>query len=124
MRSFITCILRQTSAGRESVASGITETGRVSETSCFSSNYLESGRWAKSENPIILCVIHHRQNPIESIRLFKLKQSYVGVLTSLWLFLFLMFLFAAKPKEFFLAGLKKLEQRSHNCVELRGQYVE
>jgi hypothetical protein len=38
----------------------------VSETSCFSSNYLESGRWTKSENPVILCAIHHRQNPIES----------------------------------------------------------
>jgi hypothetical protein len=39
---------------------------------------------------------------------------------SLWLFLFLVFLFAAQPKEFFLDGLKKLEQRSHKCVELRG----
>jgi hypothetical protein len=29
------------------------------------------------------------------------------------------FLFAAQPKEFFLDGLKKLEQRSHKCVELR-----
>jgi hypothetical protein len=45
-----------------------TETDPVSETSCFSSNYLESGRWAKSENPVILCAIDHRQNPIESIR--------------------------------------------------------
>jgi hypothetical protein len=26
-------------------------------------------------------------------------------------------------KEFFLAGLNKLEQRSHKCVELRGVYV-
>jgi hypothetical protein len=43
-----------------------TETDPVSETSCFSSNYLESGRWTKSENPVILCVIHHHQNPIES----------------------------------------------------------
>jgi hypothetical protein len=43
-----------------------TETDPVSEKSCFSSNYLESGRWTKSENPVILCVIHHRQNPIES----------------------------------------------------------
>jgi hypothetical protein len=25
-----------------------------------------SGRWTKSENPISLCVIHHRQNPIVS----------------------------------------------------------
>jgi hypothetical protein len=32
----------------------------------FFSNYLESGRWTKSVTPVILCVIHHRQNPIES----------------------------------------------------------
>jgi hypothetical protein len=31
------------------------------------------------------------------------------------------FLFAAQPKEFFLDGLKKLEQRSHKCVQLRGE---
>jgi hypothetical protein len=36
---------------------------------------------------------------------------------------FYIFLFAAQPKEFFLDGLKKLEQRSHKCVELRGEYV-
>jgi hypothetical protein len=35
---------------------------------------------------------------------------YVGVLISLWLFPF-----AAQPKEFFYAGLKKLEQRSHSA---------
>jgi hypothetical protein len=40
---------------------------------------------------------------------------YVGVLISLWLFQF-----AAEPKYFFLDGLKKLEQRSHKCVEFRG----
>jgi hypothetical protein len=45
--------------------------------------------------------------------------NYVGVLISLWLFLF-----SAQPKEFFLDGLKKLQQRSHKCVELRGEYVE
>jgi hypothetical protein len=45
---------------------------------------------------------------------------YIGLLISLWLFLFHIFLFAAQPKEFFLDGLKKLEQRSHKCVELRG----
>jgi hypothetical protein len=45
--------------------------------------------------------------------------QYAGVLTSLWLFLF-----AAQPKEFFLDGLKKLEQRRHKCVELGGEYVE
>jgi hypothetical protein len=33
---------------------------------------------------------------------------------------FPIFLFATQPKEFFLDGLKKLEQRSHKCVELRG----
>jgi hypothetical protein len=32
--------------------------------------------------------------------------------------------FAAQPKEIFLVGLKKFEQRSHKCVELRGEYVE
>jgi hypothetical protein len=49
---------------------------------------------------------------------------YVGVLISLWLFLIPIFLFAAQSKEFFLDGLKKLEQRSHKCVELREEYVE
>jgi hypothetical protein len=34
---------------------------------------------------------------------------------------FPMFLSAAQPKEFFLDGLKKLEQRSHKCVELMGR---
>jgi hypothetical protein len=37
---------------------------------------------------------------------------------------FPIFLFAAQPKEFFLDGLKNLEQRSHKCMELRGEYVE
>jgi hypothetical protein len=46
---------------------------------------------------------------------------YVRVLISLWLFLFHLFLFAVEPKEFFLDGLKKLEQRSHKSVELRGE---
>jgi hypothetical protein len=32
--------------------------------------------------------------------------------------------FAAQPKEFFLDGLKTLEQQSHKCVELRRKYVE
>jgi hypothetical protein len=44
---------------------------------------------------------------------------YAAVLISLWLFLF-----ATQPKEFFLDGLKNLEQGSHKCVELRGEYVE
>jgi hypothetical protein len=37
---------------------------------------------------------------------------------------FTIFLFAAQPKEFSMDGLKKLEQRSHKCVQLRGEYVE
>jgi hypothetical protein len=37
---------------------------------------------------------------------------------------FPLFLFAAQTKEFFLGGLKKLEQGSHKRVELRGEYVE
>jgi hypothetical protein len=32
-----------------------------------SSNYLESGRWTKSKNLLILCVIHHRQNHTETV---------------------------------------------------------
>jgi hypothetical protein len=40
--------------------------------------------------------------------------AYTGLLISLWLFLF------AAPKEFLLDGLKRLEQRSHKCVELGG----
>jgi hypothetical protein len=33
----------------------------------LSSNSLEYGRWTKFKNPLILCVIHCHQNPIESI---------------------------------------------------------
>jgi hypothetical protein len=29
-------------------------------------HWLSSGRWTKSKNPVILCVIHHRQNTLES----------------------------------------------------------
>jgi hypothetical protein len=48
-----------------------TETDPVSETLCFFIVIWEkSGRWTKSENPISLCVIHHRQNPIVSIVLY------------------------------------------------------
>jgi hypothetical protein len=49
--------------------------------------------------------------------LYSIK--YVGVLISLWLFPF-----AAQQKEFFLDGLKELEQWSHKHVELRGEYVK
>jgi hypothetical protein len=35
---------------------------------------------------------------------------------------FPIWIFAAQPKEFFLDGLKKLEQQSHKCVELRGDF--
>jgi hypothetical protein len=44
--------------------------------------------------------------------------TYVRVLISLWLFLFV-----AQPKNFFLDGLKKLEERSHKRVDL-GEIVE
>jgi hypothetical protein len=40
----------------------------------------------------------------------KVVKDYIGVLISLRLFIFPIFLFAAQPKEFFLVGLKKLEQ--------------
>jgi hypothetical protein len=48
------------------------------------------------------------------------RMQYIRVLIRLWLFLFPIFLFAAQPKEFFLDGLKKLEQQSHKCAEVRG----
>jgi hypothetical protein len=48
---------------------------------------------------------------------------YVRVLISLWLFLFPILLFAGQPTEFSLDGLKKLEQRSHKCVELKMEHV-
>jgi hypothetical protein len=37
---------------------------------------------------------------------------------------FPIFIFAAQAKEFFLDGLKKLEQRSQKRVELRGEYAK
>jgi hypothetical protein len=51
-------------------------------------------------------------------------RKYIRVLISFWLLLFSISLLAAHPKEFFLGGLKKLEQQSHKCVELRGEYIE
>jgi hypothetical protein len=50
------------------------------------------------------------------------RLPYIGVRISLWLFLF--FYLQQNQKNIFLDGLKKLDQRSHKCVELRGQYVE
>jgi hypothetical protein len=54
---------------------------------------------------------------------YKLFFLYVGMLISLWVLLFPIFPLASQPKEFFLDGLKKLVQRSHKCVELRGEYI-
>jgi hypothetical protein len=54
----------------------------------------------------------------------RIDWKYVGVLISLWLSLFPIFLIAAQQKKKFVDGLKKLEQRSHKCVELRGEYVQ
>jgi hypothetical protein len=42
----------------------MTETDQVSETSCFLI-FLNTGRWKKSKNLVILYFIHHRQNPLE-----------------------------------------------------------
>jgi hypothetical protein len=56
--------------------------------------------------------------------LHEYKQAmniYVGVLISLWLFLFS---YLQHNQKNFLDGLKKLEQRTHKCVELRGDHVE
>jgi hypothetical protein len=68
-----------------------------------------------------------RQREVRGKRVRKcspFKKSYIGVLISLWLFVIPIFLFAAQPNEFFLDRLKKLEKRSHKCVEVRGEYVE
>jgi hypothetical protein len=57
---------------------------------------------------------------LQPIRSYENSISYIlrrGADKSL---AFPIFLLAAQPKEFFLNGLKKLEQRSHKCVELRG----
>jgi hypothetical protein len=59
-----------------------------------------------------------------NLSIFRYSRNHVMVLIIVWLFLFPIFVFAAQPKEFFLDGLKKLQQRSHKCVELRGEYVE
>jgi hypothetical protein len=66
----------------------------------------------------------NEQNPSNRSRAIEMHahacNTYVRRgLISLWLFLF-----AAQPTEFFLDVLKKLEQRSHKCVELRGEYLE
>jgi hypothetical protein len=61
-----------------------------------------------------------RNSAMSVYKTFTHAIKCVGVLISLWLFLFPIFLFAAQPKEIFLDQLKKLEQRSHKCVELRG----
>jgi hypothetical protein len=42
-----------------------TETDSVSETSCFYP--MNTGRWKKSKNPVILCAICHRQNPLKCL---------------------------------------------------------
>jgi hypothetical protein len=46
------------------------ETDPVSETSFFYSKNI--GRWKRSKKPIILCAIHHRQNPINSTKVCPL----------------------------------------------------
>jgi hypothetical protein len=43
-------------------------TGIDSDVEIYATKLLESGRWIKSEPPVIQCVVHHRQNPIESTR--------------------------------------------------------
>jgi hypothetical protein len=47
--------------------------------------------------------------------------NYLGVLISLWLFLFS---YLQHTKRIFLRWVQKLEQRIHKCVELRVEYLE
>jgi hypothetical protein len=72
----------------------------------------------------VLVTARHEPSRSVAATTIPILLKYERVLISLWLFLFPVSLFAAQPKEFFLGGLKKLEQRSHKCVELRGVYVE
>jgi hypothetical protein len=60
----------------------------------------------------------YRDGEVLKCNYIRLRSDfYVEVLISLWLFL----VSAAQSKEFFLDGLKKLEQRNHKRVELRGE---
>jgi hypothetical protein len=65
-----------------------TETDPVSEMLCFFFViYEKSGRWTKSENPISLCVIHHRQNPIVSTYPFLIQfplYPISSIITMFW----------------------------------------
>jgi hypothetical protein len=74
-------------------------------------------------NVMLTLLIKHNTCNIDKVVAFcnvtPCTLMYVGVLISLWLFLFV-----AQPKEFFLDWVKKLEQRSHKCLELREEYVE
>jgi hypothetical protein len=70
------------------------------------------------------CSLVEAYEPFEENTTSVFSIEYVGLLISLWLSLFPIFLFAAQLKEFLFDGLKKLEQRSHKCLELRGKYVE
>jgi hypothetical protein len=42
----------------------------------LSYNSLESRHWMKSENPLILCFIHYRQNSIESTCVLEVSQYH------------------------------------------------
>jgi hypothetical protein len=54
--------------------------------------------------------------------LYSAINIYVGVLISLWLFLFHLLVVWSTTKEFFLDGFKKVEQWSHKCGA-QGEYV-
>jgi hypothetical protein len=88
----------------------------------FLSNYLGNRKLKKKESVLDIKIVSFLSTVFDGNN-FR-PNKYVGVLISLWIFLFSIFPFAAQPKEFFLDGLKKLEQRSHKCVELRREYVE
>jgi hypothetical protein len=49
--------------------------------------------------------------------------SYVGVLKNFG-FSYFLFSYLQHNQKIFLVGLKNLEQGSHKCVQLRGEYVE
>jgi hypothetical protein len=87
-------------------------------------NNIHVSRRTQSTFAIISLEHYPLSHPSQFKQLFQLYidvnailQVYVGMLISLWLFLF-----AAQPKEFFFSdGLKKLEHRSHKCMKLKGK---
>jgi hypothetical protein len=75
-------------------------------------------RFGSSKGKVCLCLIkYYVMNTYGEVEVCR------GADKSLAFLIFYSHIFST-TKGFFLNGLKKLEQRSHKCMELRGEYVE